>query len=218
MCSVPVLQRFGVLGDIHAEHLRLAIAIDYLARTAVDAILAVGDIVDGVGSSHTCCQRLARERVLTVRGNHERWFLNGQMRELPHATRDDELDDDDRRYLAGLPGTRRLSTALGDLLLCHGLGDDDMATVRPTDDGYGLAVNDALWAVVRTPGLRFVVCGHSHRSMVRSFEGVTVINAGTLSRFDRPGFARVDIAARLVAFFDLPDGGGVVPAGTCGFA
>jgi predicted phosphodiesterase len=208
--ALPALRRFGVLGDIHAEDLRLATAMDHLAREGVDATLAVGDIVDGPGSAHACCQRLAGAGVYAVRGNHERWFLRGEMRRLPHATRGDELTPEDREFLAALPVTRRFVTELGDLLLCHGLGDNDMATVKPKDDGYGLAVNDALWTLVRTQGLRFVVCGHSHRPMTRTFEGVTVINAGTLSRFDEPGFVLIDIPARLVTFFQILDGGTVV--------
>lgn len=208
--ALPALRRFGVLGDIHAEDLRLAIAMDHLAAEHVDATLAVGDIVDGAGSAHACCRKLSSAGVFAVRGNHDRWFLRGEMRRLPHATRDEELDSEDRAFLAGLPVTRRFTTELGDLLLCHGLGEDDMATVGPTDAGYGLAVNDALWTLVRTQGLRIVVCGHSHRPMVRSFEGVTIINAGTLSRFDEPRFVLVDIAARLVTFFEILGDGSVV--------
>ena len=45
------LRRFGLLGDIHAEDELLAVALRYLVAQELDAVLAVGDIVDGPGAS-----------------------------------------------------------------------------------------------------------------------------------------------------------------------
>ena len=44
-----------------------------------------------------------------------------------------------------------------------------------------------------------VVNGHTHHAMVRHFDGITIINAGTLRRdAEAPGFLIVDFAARTV--------------------
>jgi len=67
------------------------------------------------------------------------------------------------------------------LLLCHGLGGDDMNGVYPGDFGYGLEVNDVLQGLIREGRYRFVVNGHTHLRMVRSFGGLTIINAGSLT-------------------------------------
>jgi hypothetical protein len=113
------------------------------------------------------------------------------MRDLPEATRDEEVDVPSRALLAALRSTRRMATIRGDLLLCHGTGDDDMAVVRP-DDGVCPGMNDPLQALVRAADVELVVCGHSHRRMVRRIGRHTIINAGTLSRYE-PGFGVVDL-------------------------
>lgn len=41
--------KLGVLGDVHAEDLCLAAALAFMRGLSVDAILCVGDIVDGAG-------------------------------------------------------------------------------------------------------------------------------------------------------------------------
>ena len=55
------------------------------------------------------------EKAIIVRGNHERWFLEGKMRDLPGATRHDEVDAASRALLTALPSTRRVATIRGDL-------------------------------------------------------------------------------------------------------
>lgn len=190
--------RFGIVGDIHAEHEALEHALDTLRAEGVDAVLAVGDIVDGPGDVNACCRLLAANRVLAVRGNHERWFFRGYMRDLPDATSSDEVDDESRTYLASLPATR----SFGSVLLCHGLGENDMAGVRPYDEGYALDTNDDLRALQQAPGVDIVVCGHTHRRMVRAFPGVVIVNAGTLLRGHEPCFGVVDLTGGVVTFFE----------------
>ncbi|WP_224244419.1 metallophosphoesterase family protein [Hyalangium gracile] len=46
---------------------------------------------------------------------------------------------------------------------------------------------------------------HSHRRMVRTIEGLTLINAGTLHRDHEPCFALVDLSRGEVSFHDIHD-------------
>jgi predicted phosphodiesterase len=176
------LRRFGIVGDIHAEHEMLASVLDHLSKQGIEAVLAVGDIVDGPGSVAECCRMLAAASALVVRGNHDRWFLEGKFRDLPGATLDGDVDVSARAFLASLPPTRRLHTVRGDLLLCHGTGEDDMSAVGPEDE-----------LLVSAAAVELLVCGHSHRRMVRRIGPLTIINAGTLSTHDEPGFGIVDL-------------------------
>ena len=77
------LRTVGIVGDIHCEAESLKTALRFLKEANVDLILAVGDIVDGKGDANECCRLLKEFGVATVRGNHERWFLRGEMRDLP---------------------------------------------------------------------------------------------------------------------------------------
>jgi predicted phosphodiesterase len=204
------VRRFGLVGDVHCEDGFLHAALAHLTREGVDAILAVGDVVDGRGDADRCVELLTAYKVAAVAGNHERWMLAGEMRDLPHATLLDDLLPRTRDYFASLSRTRTLDTIAGRLLLCHGLGEDDMATVKPDDYGYALEANTSLQRLVARGGFSLVACGHSHERMVRRFGQTTIINAGTLHYADMPGFALVDLATSVVQFFDVADDGHVM--------
>jgi predicted phosphodiesterase len=106
-------------------------------------------------------------------------------------------------FLAALPQTRRLETAAGPLLLCHGVADNDMKKLGPDDFGYELACNDELQALLASREFAFVVGGHTHRRMARRFADLVVLNAGTLRRGDAPCALLVDFAERKASFYDV---------------
>jgi putative phosphoesterase len=187
------LERFAIVGDVHTEDEALGRALDFVRRDGVEAVLAVGDIVDGLGDAGACCRLLADVEALVVRGNHDRWVLNDSLRDLPAATQSRHLDGAARSFLASLPAVRRIATARGDILLCHGTGEDDMHAVQPDDSGYALESNEELQRALRDPSLRIMVSGHSHRRMVRRIASTTLVNAGTLARGEAPCFGIVDL-------------------------
>jgi predicted phosphodiesterase len=197
-----LLSRFGIIGDVHAEDQRLALALDFFEGQALDAILCVGDIADGRGSLSETCRLLQEHNVSSVSGNHDRWFRGNQLRDLPHASRIESADGRSRAYLASLPSTRRFKTAGRDVLLCHGVDDDDMETLYAHDDGYELEVKTALHRVMAMPDVGYMVGGHTHARMVRTFGPLTVINAGTLAG-EAPCIGVVDLSEGYVTFLDL---------------
>ena len=99
MSSVPpshgeTFTRIGVIGDIHTRADRLQWALSVLHGHEVECIFATGDIVDGPHPEAVArvCQLLQEQRVLTVLGNHDRWLLDEQHRELPEATFVEDVD------------------------------------------------------------------------------------------------------------------------------
>jgi putative phosphoesterase len=201
------LQRIGVIGDIHAEDHYLQAALEFLADSNLDLIMAVGDVADGRGSVDRCCRLLQQYHVITVSGNHERWFLAQEARDLPDATPLGDVSSEARLYLSSLPKTLEYETAAGSLLLCHGLGEYDMGGVWPGDDGYALESNFALLRLMLEAKYRFVVNGHTHQRMVRSFEQLTIINAGTLFHEHDPCFLIADFEHGFVQYYDLGSAG-----------
>jgi len=194
--------RFGLLGDVHAEDVLLERALRRFEEERVDLVLHVGDVVDGRGDVERCIELLSAASAIGVRGNHERWLLEGRMRDLPDAHRLEALSPRVREEIAAWPATRTLDTPLGPLLLCHGIGEDDMARLRPHDEGYAVATNDALLARVGAGTHAILVGGHTHERMVRRFEDLTIVNAGTLARSGPPTASVLDCAAREVRVFD----------------
>jgi len=203
MSNEQPLRRIGVIGDIHTESSRLEAALGFLQTAAVDRILAVGDIVTGSGDVNQCCALLRNFDVATVRGNHDRWFLTGMMWDLPEATSASDISATTYDFLRSLPQTRTFETVAGHLLLCHGLGENDMGRLLPDDTGYALEANEDLQRIIRSHEFAFVVHGHTHQRMVRTFGDVTVINAGTLSRQHEPCFLLADFGTGVVQFYDF---------------
>jgi len=193
--------KIGLIGDVHQEDRYLGRTLQRLADLGADDVLCTGDIVDGEGSADNAIRLLADAGVYAVRGNHDRWFLLGAMRDLPDALPAEQLNSEHRKWLEALPRSLRFETLAGSLLLCHGLGDADMATLMPDDEGYALEVNDQFNSLVRSPDIDIVVAGHTHRRMVRHFDGLVVINAGTLLRHIEPGFAVLDLDEKGVVFY-----------------
>jgi predicted phosphodiesterase len=199
-----MLNSIGLLGDIHTEHERLALAIAHLKTLSPDKILCVGDIVDGPGEIDVCCQLLQQHQVEAVSGNHERWFFapSQSFRQgLPDHTPKWSVNAESYAFLRALPKTREYQSQLGDILLCHGLDEEDMASVSPDDHGYSLMYNDPLQKLRVEQKYSIVLNGHTHKMMVRNFGFLTIINAGTLFREHQPGFLFIDLVQREVHCF-----------------
>ena len=177
-----------LVGDIHTEHELLAAAIAHGVAEGVDLMVSVGDIVDGPGDPVACVALLRRHGFLVVRGNHERWVIDGQPMEAF------DYPDDVLEWLRGLPATREVDTPTGKLLLGHGIGADDMSELTPDTYGYALECLDPLWSLVRARKYRWLVGGHTHVPMVRTVEGLTVVNPGTLVLTQEPGCTIADFA------------------------
>jgi len=191
----------GLLGDVHAEDARLARALRFFQDELVDDVLCVGDVVDGFGDDDDCVRQLRAAKVKSVRGNHERWFLEAALQRLDDPRRPRGLDWATWRWAMSLPTTRHLRTPRP-AVLCHAMGEDDMSVLLPRHPRSTFEAHPEVRRL-RDEGVRLVLCGHTHVRMVRDVGGLTIVNAGTLYRKDRPGVALVDLEVNEVRFYDL---------------
>lgn len=197
-----MLKRIAAIGDIHAEDELLDKAINF-CRPQVEQIVSVGDIVDGSGDVNRCVALLRENNIPAVRGNHERWLLNNEMRLFADVHYQEDIEKENLQWLRRVPPTRVLESVRGNVLLCHGLGENDMKTLLPGDEGYALTSNEALEKLLYECDYRYVIKGHSHRRMVRRIDDVTFVNAGTLLQKHGPGFCIIDFGKQQVLFFDF---------------
>lgn len=202
--ETKALVRVGVLGDAHGQDHTIARALRFFERLRADAVLCVGDIVDGPGDVDRCVELLRGSGAFAVKGNHERWFLAGDQRRVADATIDARPET--RAYFEALPSTRCFDTPAGKLMLCHGVGEDDMAELRPDTMGYSLQGIPALRDLLLDPEVSYAVGGHTHERMVRRFQGLTFLNAGSLVAEQEPCVLWIDFGDQTFAFHDASSG------------
>jgi predicted phosphodiesterase len=201
--------RIGLIGDVHTEYARLRTAIAHLRSQKVDLLLCTGDVPDGASTPadvDRCCALLRDEAVLTICGNHDRWLQDNEMRDLPGATTSYELSPRTLEYLAELPTSIEIATPMGLSLLCHGLGDNDMAQVHAHERGKELDDNADLQTLKRSE-YRVIMNGHTHKAGVIEIDRLVFINAGTLRRDRNPCCSVVDFERSEATFFDVTDAG-----------
>jgi putative phosphoesterase len=192
LLTMQLLGRVGLIGDLHAEDEALAFVVAELGQLGAETLLQVGDIADGPGDVTRTVELLIEHGVLAVRGNHDRWQLADQLRALPHTQPLAALAPSVVRYLSELPTTREFHSPRGHVLLCHGLGHNDMVGVKPDHEGYDIAMNQELQQLIAERHFSFVLNGHTHRPMLRTFGALSVINAGTLLRENERCFTLLD--------------------------
>ncbi|MBW2717778.1 MAG: metallophosphoesterase [Deltaproteobacteria bacterium] len=180
-----MLSRLGVIGDVHCESKTLGRVLDALETMGVDAILCVGDLVDGPGDADSTLAMLEARGVQCVAGNHERWFLDGEKRSVDNATH--EINEVSRTFIESLPRGRRYATPSGTALLCHGVGDDDEAWLKPGTRGYALQDIPTLRELMLDENIQFMIGGHTQPQLRADLHGVGLWRDARWVLFGRGG-------------------------------
>ena len=196
--------RLALLSDIHANHLALEAVLHAVRADRIDMLLVAGDLVGYYYSPGEVLGLLRPWHKHMVRGNHE--DMLGAARRNPEV-----LSRIETRYgsglrvalanlpasqieeLIGMPACLPLEFEGYRVLLCHGAPWDTNQYVYP-DAGEDLMARCAV------PGFDAVVMGHTHYPMVRTINGVMLVNPGSVGqpRDRRPGaaWAILDTVAR----------------------
>ena len=203
MCEGNGLKRIGIVGDVHAEHTHLALALEHLEQSGVDAIVCTGDIVDGAGDVSACVELLEAHNVQTVRGNHDRWLLEDKARHVPNAHLRHQLSEAVLEYLSQLPQQLDVATHAGLLKLCHGVGSNDLQKIWPGTARMPAERSTRLDDIIAAGEFALMINGHVHYRTMIHFDALTLLNAGTLRGDHHPGFSLLDLEENLVRGFEL---------------
>lgn len=206
-----MVKRIGIVGDVHAEHQHLEMALDHLASLDVDTIVCTGDIVDGDGDVAACVDLLQSHDVQTVRGNHDRWVLQDKARHVPNAHRLEDLSDSVVAYLESLPTHIDITTGHGSLMLCHGVGTNDLQKVWPGTERMPAERSKQLDELIAAGDHALMINGHVHYRTMIHFDAMTLLNAGTLRGDHNPGFSFLDLNENVVRGFEFRGSAQVAP-------
>jgi predicted phosphodiesterase len=157
----------AVISDLHANLEAVEATFSDIARQKVDEVLCLGDLVGYFANPNECVELIRSRGVRCVMGNHDRVAAGlaeptnfGETARRAILWTRQELSDDNRRFLAGLP----MTLALGELLLVHGA-----LTPEPNVDLHVSSLaraEQSLTALRDRFSARICLFGHTHRPML----------------------------------------------------
>ncbi|MGH3022208.1 MAG: metallophosphoesterase family protein [Gaiellaceae bacterium] len=172
--------RVAALYDVHGNLPALEAVLAEVERSRVDLVVVGGDVSNGP-MPRECLERLRAlgERAVFVRGNGDRELAAPGAGDGVWETRArwaaEQLDAEQRSFLAGLPETHSLRVeGLGGVIFCHGSprSDEEIVTALSSEERVAPMLDG-----VRE---RVVVSGHTHVQFDRVVDGTRLVNAGSV--------------------------------------
>lgn len=174
--------RLAVIADVHGNVAALEAVLARLRREAIDLLVNLGDCASGPLWPAESVDLLRSATSLHVRGNHDRALGADSAEHLGASDRFawDRLSDDDRAWLAGLPGEIE---PLAEVACFHASPGDDEAYLMEEVVGGHLVPRSAANVAIRLPQprARLILCGHSHLPRLLHLpEGRIILNPGSV--------------------------------------
>ncbi|HKT95053.1 MAG TPA: metallophosphoesterase family protein [Paraburkholderia sp.] len=174
--------KIAALSDIHGNLAALDAVLRHVRSQGADLIVNLGDIVSGSLQPCETADRLMALDLPTIRGNHERQLLAGDIEAMRKsdrfaraALRADQLD-----WIAHLPATLRIAD---DVLVVHGTPESDLEYFLETvtEQGCRPATQAEVERRAGDGNERLILCGHTHvpRSATLG-DGRLVVNPGSV--------------------------------------
>ncbi|MGA2398578.1 MAG: metallophosphoesterase family protein [Steroidobacteraceae bacterium] len=174
--------RIAALSDIHGNLFALDAVLADVRRRGVDITVNLGDILSGALLPAETADRLMALGLPTIRGNHERQVLSGDLERMGASDRHafDTLGDSHRAWMAQLPTVLRPADAV---FMCHATpyNDFDCYLEDLVDGELRAAPVSRVEERSRGCDASLILCGHSHIPRVmRLRTGQLVINPGSV--------------------------------------
>ena len=195
----------AVLADVHANLPALEAVLADVDRVAPAGIWVAGDLVGYNPWPNEVLQILRDRRMKAIRGNHDRAALGAEtfrFNELAATairwTRI-QLTPGNVGYLKDLEDRTRTTMPEGVVAMFHGSPRDDDEYVFPWTADETL---------VQKAGAPFVILGHTHLPMARSFRSGLLVNPGSVGQprdsDPRAAWGLLDLTRRTFAIRRVP--------------
>ena len=177
-------KKIAILADIHGNVPALEAVLADIDAQAPDEVLVGGDLVGRGPQGSEVIRAVRRRGWMAIRGNHEEYLLEFRKRNVPSewlyleewaASRwmASELSEEDVEYLDSLPPSVR-ARSNPEVLVTHG-------SPLGTSDGLGPWTRERrLDRLLEGIEESVLVCGHTHRPMVRELDRGLVVNVGSV--------------------------------------
>lgn len=193
-------KRLAILSDIHGNLPALEAVLAEAARSNVDTIVNLGDILSGPLWPAETADRLMALNLPTIAGNHERQVLTQPSEQMSKSDAQTVplLGVRHKAWLASLPATRWIDDGV---FCCHGTPTSDLIYLMETTEaghdrhgapGIRAATRDELASRLGGTSAALVLCGHSHVPRLMRLGSTLVLNPGSVglqAYFDDHGHA-----------------------------
>jgi protein phosphatase len=180
MVQGNVLVRALIISDLHAN-LEAVKALP----SDVGQIWVLGDLVNCGPSPAEVIEYVREKATFVVRGNHDNFVGSGEdprcskrfraMAQETGSFTQAVLNQEQKRYLLGLPLTTTLAADGAQVLMCHGVPADPLFQYRPEDSPLWLA--DPVAATVNVE-----LVGHTHVPFQRFIPPRRIVNPGSVGQ------------------------------------
>ncbi|MEM5330626.1 metallophosphoesterase family protein [Paraburkholderia sp. JHI2823] len=174
--------KIAALSDIHGNLAALEAVLKDVQRHGADVIVNLGDIFSGALYPSQTADRLMALGFPTIRGNHERQVLSGDVSRMSASDRwaHISLNAQQMEWMRNLPTTLRIEN---DVLLVHGTPGDDLTYFLETveESGCRPATQKEVEERAGDIDAGLILCGHTHlqRSM-KLMDGRLIVNPGSV--------------------------------------
>ncbi len=177
--------RIAVISDVHGNLHALDAVLEDIARSNVDATLALGDFLSGPSDPSGVADRFMELAMPSVRGNHDRYITDGRDNDWHIDTLvRDTLTERQHKWLATVPATLLFE---GQVFLCHGTPRDDntsfLDSITEVAGARYPTMQPREYIEAEAAGFdhEVLLCGHTHvpRSL-RLGDGRLVVNPGSI--------------------------------------
>jgi putative phosphoesterase len=206
--------RLGLIADIHGNLPALRAVLDELERLKAELVLCAGDLVAYGAFPNQVIALLRQQAVPCVLGNYDQaaaWDLStassrpSSLRTEPLkraalAWTQQQLDQDNRRYLRGLPWQTQYRFDQQTYRLLH-------AGPEKLDESYSPQDQAGLWQLAASLRADVVVLGHTHQPFAQQVGNTLFINPGAVGRSldgdPRASFALLETQSMRLEFFRI---------------
>lgn len=178
----------AAVSDVHGNLSALEAVLADCEKQGVEQVWNLGDFVGYIPFPNEVIKLLRKTCAASIIGNYDlkvlsfakniaKWKIKkSDEKYISFKWNSRALSPANRRYLEGLPKTKRMKVSGVTILLTHG---------SPASDDEGLIANTPakrLHELAKMAGTDVVLCGHAHRPMSRRAGGVLFVNAGSVGR------------------------------------
>lgn len=163
----------ALISDIHGNYTALKEVLKKIDQMGIQEVYCLGDTVGYYSQVNECCETLQKRNIKSVMGNHDWYLVAGSFCPRSNSVNDclryqkQVISNDNLDWVCHLPHFLKVR----DLFLVHGGWTNPIDEyLEPTEEYFS-----------KLQG-QFFVSGHSHKQMVKEFNGKVYCNPGAVGQ------------------------------------